>query len=47
MQNTIQTFENIIDDNIDSEIELQSSNLDTYSQTGCGGVPCTQNAGCK
>jgi hypothetical protein len=33
--------------NIDEDIERYSSYLQAYSNTGCGGVPCTQNAGCR
>jgi len=39
-------YQEIVEQDIDKEIESFSEDLEAYSQTGCGGVPCTQNAGC-
>lgn len=40
-------FQELIEENLNSEIESFSEDLEAYSASGCGGVPCTQNAGCK
>lgn len=48
MKKKLKTFEdytNFI--NIDENIERHSNSFQAYSNTGCGGVPCTQNAGCR